>query len=788
MKRVAAARLVAVAPALALTLAAGLAAPAMGQSVGFSTSLWTQPGPFRQTETLVGDAAATGGLFSLGFDSSGGFGAVYVGDSGRATDAGINPLNRFTLATSPTLQSVRFLEPGRLVLPTIQNGQFEFFGGVVPGNNISAAQYAVRVQVRPDLGGGMFGAPVFDQTVGDTRVLPGNLSSGTVSYDRTNLLTTPELAAGRYRVEMTLSIQGTAAAADPNNGTANVEVRFDGGNGRGVLTSAAFLPTRNAPIVDSRAVVRAPQARATFGVTGDRITVGQLELGMTSAHESLGARLLAPETGLDNPGGDYRREHALFVSSIIASQSANPGEAGVAPDARIINAPLLSYLSGENAFNALLNRGVTVINMSAQSGDLTVDFVDGRLNANPLVTFVKSAGNNGGPTMGGPNVTISQPGLTRNGITVGALNRDATQRAEFSSFSFSGAVVGKPDLVAPGEMVLGASSRDTSGDGRLNDFNRVFLGADYNRPLTNAVTGEVSGTSFSTPFVSGAVALLQDYGTFQGVLLGTHDATATDSRVMKAVLINGADTNIRRSTNNGFGSNPAVGGNGPWSQRNVINGGVRQTEESLDASLGGGRLDAYQSLAGYQREIREADSAPGAAPRNRVIDSQQFFLTLPTQTVNNAKPMAWDYEIVGSRGGVNNIGTVDYLLGDIVGQFLRSTLTWHWTAAEGLANLNLRLFMEGGNMGNNPGYDPAVAGGGDMLIAETVSVNVENVKLIDWTIPAPGMGATRRYYLQVVNNSAFEVTYGLAVIIPTPSALGVLIVAAAAGVRRRRRA
>jgi subtilisin family serine protease len=119
------------------------------------------------------------------------------------------------------------------------------------------------------------------------------------------------------------------------------------------------------------------------------------------------------------------------------------------------------------------------------------------------VVVVVSAGNTGygwnqdffgeSPTASGLDVTINDPGNADRAITVGATHRDAPHQYGVSFFSSKGPTGDgrlKPDLVAPGERILGPAAgklRARAEDGKW----------DY---------VEDSGTSMAAPHVSGVVA------------------------------------------------------------------------------------------------------------------------------------------------------------------------------------------------------------------------------------------------------------------------------------------
>jgi hypothetical protein len=551
------------------------------------------------------------------------------------------------------------------------------------------------------------------------------------------------LTPGTYKVRASLRVaaQGLPNPVPPPFGTPtgeSVTVDFFGGVVDGLATSLAAYPTG---LGSSRAAVRAPPP-AAFGVDGTGVQVGLVEPGNPyNTHTALsGAGKLTLVSG--TVAGDYRDEHAMATAGIIAGVSADPANAGIAPGATILSAPVSSYTgpgvdAAITATKALLttNPAIRVVSMSAgvDAGGFTpadVDKVNKLINENTNLSFVAAVPDGGGAG------TTGWPDVAHNVIAVGALNRTFTRRADFSSYGAPGATPMKPDIVAPGEFIVAPQVRDVDGNGAVDDFGRVFLGDDFRYDGAQikgqpATTGAISGTSFATPMVSGAAALLQQYSS-------AHANHEFDHRVVKAVLLNSASTAVSRADGS------------PWSQANTGTMPGMNVTRSLDEELGAGTLDVTAALWQYQpEELLETDS-------NAALN---FSLAAA------GNPFFWDRENAVAAGG-----RVNYLLGAAGLRHLRATVTWDTDVlgGTGLMPLELQLYREGN--GTNPiGYDPA-----DLLYAKTVGVG-ENVKLFDFTIPDPGAGNNPNYYLSVVNSGGSSAMFGIAVAVPEPGTLALLL-------------
>lgn len=265
---------------------------------------------------------------------------------------------------------------------------------------------------------------------------------------------------------------------------------------------------------------------AGLPVTGKNVTVAVLDTGVNGLHNDLSGRVVQNvrlvdtqslplgftyPTPIENlPNTDLLGGHGTFVSGVIAASgvSSSGKYNGVAPGANILGLSagdlnLMFVLSG---FDYILQKGadynVRVVNCSF-STEAMFDFNDPvniatRMLTNNGVSAVFSAGNTGPG-----NATLNPYAAAPWVVSVGATDEKSVL-AGFSSRGVFGDPLFSPSLVAPGVNVVSLRALGTQ-TGTLGvagaDLSRLTLGE-----LPFYTTA--SGTSFSAPQVSGAIALM----------------------------------------------------------------------------------------------------------------------------------------------------------------------------------------------------------------------------------------------------------------------------------------
>ncbi len=300
-----------------------------------------------------------------------------------------------------------------------------------------------------------------------------------------------------------------------------------------------FRPNRvfKALLDQALPAVGADVAHQEFGLRGDGINVAVLDTGVDDAHpdfffEDGTSKLVVnedltcftttdPEQCDGTPVDTYG--HGTFVASIaVGTGAAKEGlYQGMAPGARLMNVKVINRYGW--ALESDVMQGILVATLGTNDirGDepaIEADVISMSLGGwvtpgeeDPLVELVNqmvtehgvvivaAAGNDGG------YYSINSPAIAEQAIAVGASNK--SEPFYVSGFSSGGPTAGdfhlKPDLVAPGVDIIAACASSVPD-----------LGCDPLDPYFAE-----SGTSASTPVVSGGVALMIQQAREDGLLL-----------------------------------------------------------------------------------------------------------------------------------------------------------------------------------------------------------------------------------------------------------------------------
>lgn len=258
----------------------------------------------------------------------------------------------------------------------------------------------------------------------------------------------------------------------------------------------------------------------TNKLQGKGVTVAVVDSGIYKTKDISGRIKVNVNFNRAYHDGVDRYGHGTFVAGIIAGNGnrSNGKYIGVAPKATLLNVRIaddqgMMYESDvidslQWIYNNKEKYHIRVVNLSlnstvAQSYHMSpLDAAVEVLWFNGIVV-VASAGNNG-------NSTLYPPANDPFVITVGATDDKATVNtaddtmATFSAYGVSESGFTKPELVAPGRMIVGL----------LPENDKLSMGREHPSNRLDTTYFKMSGTSVSAPMVSGAVAiLLQDEPT-----------------------------------------------------------------------------------------------------------------------------------------------------------------------------------------------------------------------------------------------------------------------------------
>lgn len=367
---------------------------------------------------------------------------------------------------------------------------------------------------------------------------------------------------------------------------------------------------------------------------GNGIKVGTLDDSIPVTSTNLPQGTIAATYGKKQNDDE---NHPEFVASIIG------GNTGIAKGVKFYCASFTSgiYQSSEfsftNCLNWLLNtKYVDIINMSSHyifldefyssDGKPPYQFLDNNFNGTVYTNFcayidyvtlynscllVKASGNRGNRST--HKWEITTPGMAVNVLTVGATNID-WEVANFSSYKEDDKLIGKPEVVAPGENIV----------------------------VPNIGTN--SGTSFAAPMVTGiAVKLMHEFPELK-----------TDTGLLKAVLMAGCD---KLSSNDPIFSDKSGFGMINYKDSRAI---MTNKQYATKAIIGDGR----KTTVLYESAFSVPPGKTAAVRFSRAIEGQNC---TPDSTVTSANMVKYRVNITHttSSGTVTDAsfvwdGTVGY--------------------------------------------------------------------------------------------------------------------------------
>lgn len=271
-----------------------------------------------------------------------------------------------------------------------------------------------------------------------------------------------------------------------------------------------------AQMKNARKVVKC-EAAQNQNLTGKGISIAILDTGISPENDFTKPenRLIAFKDFVNEKSAPYDDNgHGTHVAGIACGNGTNSDGLyrGIAYESNLIGVKILDKDGKGNTSKVLAGiqwivdnkkkYNIRVANLSIGSpGSTSLDPLVKAVNAawdNGIVMTI-AAGNNGPK-----NSSITSPGISKKAITVGSSDDSesvtiwGTSQKNFSGRGPTLECIVKPDIVAPGANIISCLSQnayiDSSNTEAVKIVDKYYL--------------KLSGTSMSTPIVTGAIALL----------------------------------------------------------------------------------------------------------------------------------------------------------------------------------------------------------------------------------------------------------------------------------------
>ena len=226
--------------------------------------------------------------------------------------------------------------------------------------------------------------------------------------------------------------------------------------------------------------------------TGKGIKVGIIDTGIDYSHSDLAPNIAKYKSFIDNTDGIDANFHGTHVAGISCGRNNGTGIVGTAPEAKIYSAKIFDKNSKTTAtaemkaLEWMAEEGVHVVNMS-YGGLFPIDIPGVKESLQKYHDCIKA---------------VADAGV----IMVAAAGNAGTPKDTLDRISWPARF---PETFAVGAICQELQRADFSSTGDMLDF--AMPGVDVYSCYPGNKWARYSGTSMAAPFLTGCIALLQEY-------------------------------------------------------------------------------------------------------------------------------------------------------------------------------------------------------------------------------------------------------------------------------------